>query len=162
MAVAIACGGNGDGGGGSPEDQVRRASNEFILSFFQLFSGQKQPQAVIDLLAPECRRDINAQEIAAVIGLIRAFVPQLANARIEQVDLGNINVRQSGNQYFARPTDIGSARIRVNGQWVNMRDFFEGFGLTDDGQDDLGFEDELTFEFHNGRALVADCDAVGF
>jgi hypothetical protein len=160
LLIAAACGG-GNGGGGSEEDRVRAAANEFVLTVFGVFSGARQPQALIDSLIPECRAALSTQEIAATVALIRAFVPDLARARMEAVDLGNLSIRKVGDQYLVRPTDPSAMRVRVNGQWVNADQFFSQIGFSEPGES-VGIEDEIAFEIRNGRALVADCDVLGF
>jgi hypothetical protein len=155
-AVIVACGGGS--GGGSDEEKARKAANDFVLTVLNVFSGNRQPQALIDSFAPECRRGVDASQISAVVALIRLFAPELAAARIQDVDLGEMEVTKSGDRYLVSPKDASQARIRANGQWMQATEFFSRLGL-DDAEDLTGGE-TLAFVIRDGRALVADCDVL--
>jgi hypothetical protein len=159
LLAAVACGGGGGSSNLSDEDKARQAANEFVLNTLGLFSGSRTPQNLIDSFLPECRRGVDASQMAMIVAFVRLFAPELASAKIEAVDLGNLAVRQSGGQYLVRPTNPSEARVRVNGRWVNANEFFKQIGFDDD-DDSLVDMDEIAITIRDGRAYIADCDML--
>jgi hypothetical protein len=138
LLLASACGGGGDGG--SEEERVARAANQHVKTLLGALTGAKSGRDVINAYAPECREGVNASDIDAGVGLIRLFAPGLANAKIEDVDLGELTLEKASDGYEVAPVDAAAVRIKASGKWQTVEQFFTGLGFDEDdsGPADIG------------------------
>jgi hypothetical protein len=60
---------------------------------------------LIDSFAPECREGVTASDIAAAVGFISVFLPQLADVEIEAVDLGKLIFETTDEGILVLPED---------------------------------------------------------
>ena len=159
-----ACGGDGDGGGGSSggvdEKAAREVSSQFVLTVFGVLAGTKQPQAMIDAYAPECRAGVKASDVAALVGLVRLFAPQLAEAKIEAVDLGELRIEPVADGFRVSLVDPDKLRLKVNGKFVDADEYFASLGL--DNADDASptGDEPILLVRREGKLYVGDCDSL--
>jgi len=157
-AFLIACGG-GDGGGGgasSEEDAVARAANQHVKVILGIFTGASGGQDLIDAYAPECRKDLKASDVNAALAFIRIFAPQLSDVKIEDVDLGKLDLQKTSEGYEVKPVDVDAARVKVKGKWQSLNEFFAGLGLDEDLSDTSDIETILLVK-RDGKWLIGDC-----
>ena len=160
LIATIACSGGGDGSGGSEDDAEARA-NEVVLTYFEVFAGKKEPQALLDLFAPECRQGVDSTQISAVVELIRTFLPELAEADIEAVDLGDLDVEETADGFRVAPSDPDAMRFRVNGEFVNAQEYMAGLIGGDAGSfTSVPGEGQLTLIRRDGKLYVGDCEEL--
>ncbi len=161
-AIAFsACGGGGksesksDGGSGSPE----AAAKTFILRTLGLFSGDTTPDQFLESFAPECREGVKASDLAGVVGLIRLFAPQLADADIEDIDLGKVTTEKVSDGVRVHAEDPNSARVKSKGKWVPIDEFFTNLGFdSDDSPADT--TDDLVVVNRDGKWYIGDCSTL--
>ncbi|HXH21907.1 MAG TPA: DUF4352 domain-containing protein [Dehalococcoidia bacterium] len=156
LAVAACGGGGGGGGGGSEEEQVTRATNQHIKVLLGVITGGSSGKDVINTFAPECRGGVNASEIDAALGLIRLFVPQLAQAKIEEVDVGKLRLVKVAEGYEVRPENVDAIRIKSKGKWQTADEFFSGLGLGG-GSDPSDELESLLLVKRDGKWYLGDC-----
>jgi hypothetical protein len=162
LALAVACG----GGDGKPSNDVELAANTVILTYFDILSGKKGGQALIDLYAPECRQSVRASDIDGVINLIAAFAPELTKLKIEAVDLGKLHIENVGDQIHVVPADTKAIKVKVDGKFVNADDYLNSITAATNTQSgsstttmasSISEESSLTLVRRDGRLYVGDC-----
>jgi len=170
LLLVVACGGDtksdagvsgaGPGTGAISEKEARAAANRFFLTFFGVLSGKQQPQSLIDLYAPECRKDVKASDLAGVLGLVRLFVPGITNMKIEDVDLGKLKLEETKDGTKVVPEDPNKVRIKVEGKFVNIDEYFKGLGFDDNNEDPANTNDPILLVRREGKIYVGDCDSL--
>jgi hypothetical protein len=155
--ILSACGG-GDGGG-SEEDQVARAANQHVRTLLRVISGAASGRDVLNVYAPECREGVDASEIDAGLALIRLFAPQLANAKIEEVDLGELKLEKVPDGYEVSPVDPAAMRIRADGKWQTVEEFFTGLGFDEDDGSPADIGTVLLVE-RDGKWYLGECSEL--
>ena len=163
--LAMACGGGSKAG--STDAEVTLAANTVILTYFDLLSGKKSGQALIDLYAPECRQGVSAGDIDKVMGLVAAFAPELSKLKIEAVDLGKLNIETVGDELHVAPADTSAIRVKVDGKFVKADDYLNslsGTSATPAGNTtsmaSIPGESALTLVRRNGKLYVGSCDEL--
>ena len=135
LALA-ACGGGGKSNGGSSgtlsEKEAEAVTNNFFLTFFGTITGWKGADDLLGLFTQDCRKGVSAQSIGGVLGLIRAFMPELGKAKIEAFDVGALNVESTSAGVQITPKDMPGDRVKVNGKWVPLDQLGSALGFKDD------------------------------
>lgn len=156
-----ACGGGGGSGGGSDEDAVAKAANQHIEVFFGMLTGQSSGQDLLNVFAPECREGVKAADINAALGLIRLFVPQLADAKIDDVDLGKLSIEKVAEGYEVTALNPAEARVKVKGKWLTFDTWAESLGMSDsDSSAAPGVDESLLIVKRDGKWLIGDCSEL--
>ena len=164
--LLCACGGGSDGdsgggGGGLSEKRAGELAEQYVLNVFGILTGDVKPQELIDSFAPECREGVKASDIAAAIGFISIFVPQLADAKIEDVDLGKLKFEKTDEGILVTPEDPNAIRIKVDGKFVNADEFFSELGFDDSGDDSPADAAEaLLIVERDGKAYLGECSEL--
>ncbi len=162
MTLAVACGGDDNGGGGSGfnESQAKAATNNLMKTAFGLFTGDATAKQFIELFDPECREGVDEGEISTGLALIQAFAPELSKLDIEDFDVGDVKVEESGEGYRVTVANPDSMRVKVDGKFVDADEFFEdaGFGEITEGDPS---EEPINFIRKDGKVYVTDCEALG-
>jgi hypothetical protein len=155
-------GGGGGGGGGLSEKRAGELAEQYVVNIFGILTGDVKPQALIDSFAPECREGVKASDIAAAVGLIALFVPQLADVKIEDVDLGELTYEKTDEGILVLPKDPDGIKIKVKGKFVNANEFFSELGFDDTSSDSgpLSAEDALLIVERDGKAYLGDCSEL--
>lgn len=159
----VACGGGGGGGGraiqgasSSDEEAAGRAATEAIEVFLGILTGASSGQDLINIFAPECREGVKASDINGVLALIRVFAPQLADAKIDDLDLGKLSFNKTSEGIEVNVTDPEAVQVKANGKWVKATDYFESLGL--DESDTSISEDVPTLMVkRDGKWYIGDC-----
>jgi hypothetical protein len=162
VALAVACGGDDDGGDGDnlSQSQAKQAADRFLLTTFGLFTGDSTPKAFIEQFAPECRDGVKESDIATAMLFLQAFAPELEKLKIEEFDVGDVKVEQTTEGYLVSPTDATKIRVKVDGKFVNANTFFEENGFEDFASDDPT-EDPILLVRRDGKTYIGDCDIAG-
>jgi hypothetical protein len=166
VALVAACGGgkkdNGNAGDTGPitEKQATDVAQKYFLATFGVLTGKSTPQQLIDLYAPECRQNVKAENIAATMLLARAFLPQLAEVDIEDVDLGELKFETNDQGVLVTAVDPNSARVKVNGKFVGARDYFQSLGLSDEGDSTDTTNEPIQLVRRDGKVLIGDCSGL--
>ena len=163
IALVAACGGSKDADSpdNSPvsEKQAGEVARQYVLTVFGVLSGKNTPQQLIDLYAPECRANVNAQDIAATMLLVRAFLPEIDKLRIDDVDLGALNYEPNDKGVLVSPQDPNNIRVKVHGDFVKVDDYFKSVGFADDDTTNPTNEPLLVVK-HDGKAYIGDCSGL--
>jgi hypothetical protein len=152
--AAIACGGESNS-----NDEVEARANQIVLTYFEVFTGKKPPQSLIDVYAPECRQNASVADVTAIVQFLQEFLPGLREADIEAVDLGDLEVEEISDGVRILPADADAMRFRVDGRFVNARDYLtdligpEAATLTDVSEDGA-----LTLVRRSGQLYIGDCE----
>jgi hypothetical protein len=151
--------GDGGGGGGLSEKRAGELAEQYVLYAFGVLTGQVDAQKLIESFAPECREGVKASDIEAAVGFIALFLPQLADAEIEDVDLGELTYEKTDEGILVLPKDPDAIKIKVKGKFVNANEFFSDLGL-DESEEDSGpltADDALLIVERDGKAYLGDC-----
>ncbi len=158
------CGGGSDGGGGGggglSEKRAGELAKQYVLDTFGILTGDVNPQRLIDAFAPECREGVAASEIAAAVGFISIFLPQLAEVKIEDVDLGKLTFEKTDEGILVRPEDANAVRIKVKGKFVNANEFFGDLGFDSVEDTPAIAEDALLIVERDGKAYLGNCSEL--
>jgi hypothetical protein len=164
LVFVLACGGDDDGGdsasGGGSENDVAATANRVVLTYIDVLAGKKKAQDLIDIYAPECRQGVDAQELDALLGVVKLFAPELSDLKIEAVDLGELNVQPTADGYLVAPVNPDAVRVRVDGRFVNADEYLAGFGFEREAAADLAPIESLEFVRRDGKLYVGDCSAL--
>ena len=152
-------GGGGGTGGGTDEEIAGRTANQFFLSFFGMLTGSRGPDEFINLFEPACRDKASASELAGVLAFIRAFVPDLAKVKIDDVDLGKLEIIRSGEAYLVRPVDPMAIRIKADGKWVDADEYLGSLGFSDSEESPADTE-QLAVVVRDGKGYISDCSGL--
>ena len=160
--LAVACGGGSDGGsgGGLSEKRAGELAKQYVLDVFGIITGDVKPQRLIDSFAPECREGVKASDIAAAVGFISIFLPQLAEVEIEDVDLGKLTFEKTDEGILVRPEDPNAVRIKVKGKFVNANDFFSDLGFEDVEDTPAIAADAILIVERDGKAYLGACSEL--
>jgi hypothetical protein len=155
-------GGSGGGGGSLSEKRAGELAEQYVVNILGVLTGDVNAQKLIDSFAPECREGVKASDIAAAVGFIALFVPQLADVKIEDVDLGELTFEKTGEGILVLPTDPDGIKIKVKGKFVNANEFFSELGFDDTSSDSgpLSAEDALLIVERDGKAYLGDCSEL--
>jgi hypothetical protein len=165
IALALAaCGGgksNSSSNGPLTEKEAAAVTNNFFLTFFGTISGSKSADDLLGLFTQECRKGVSAQSISGVLGLIRAFMPELGKAKIEAFDGGALNVQSTSAGFQITPKDISSARVKVNGKWIPLDQLGSALGFKDSSSSFSPTTDEpIIVQRESGKWLLSDCSTL--
>jgi hypothetical protein len=167
--LAVACGGGSKGSGGSgdtssggglSEKRAGELAKQYVLDVFGIITGDVNPQRLIDSFAPECREGVKASDISAAIGFISIFVPQLADVKIEDVDLGKLTFEKTDKGILVRPVDPNAVRIKVKGKFVNANDFFKDLGFDSVEDTPAIADDAILVVERDGKAYLGTCSEL--
>ena len=155
-------GGGGGGGGGLSEKRAGELAEQYVVNILGVLTGDVNAQKLIDSFAPECREGVKASDIAAAVGFIAIFVPQLADVKIEDVDLGELTFEKTDEGILVLPKDPDGIKIKVKGKFVNANEFFSelGFDETESDSGPLSAEDALLIVERDGKAYLGDCSEL--
>lgn len=169
LIFSVACGGDDKkdggilGGGGSnsstnSKDPVAFAQSA-VVTQFNVFGGSVDPQKLLDLYLPECTKGIKTSDITQTLAMVKAFFPDIAKLKIEDIDLAGPKVEKNGNDVKLTISDINKVRIKSNGKFVNAVEFMKSIGFTDPGDSPLeGFNEPLELREQDGRLYISNCD----
>jgi hypothetical protein len=163
--LVTACGGGdgGGGGGGAPqglsEGSAAQVAERFVLYTLQLFTGDANAKRFIEVFAPECRENVKEEDITLAITFIRAFMPDLAKMKFQEVDLGKLVYERTSEGILVRPESPDAIRVKVGGKFVLARDLFADFGFEE--SDSITSAEPILIVERNGRAYVGECDELG-
>src|SRR6185436_7925409 len=169
LVFSFACGGDdknggilsgnqgGSSGGIDTKDPVKFAQGA-LTTTFNVFGGSADPQKMLDLYLPECRTGVKPGDITAALTMIKAFFPDIAKLKVEDIDLGGPKVDKNGSDYKLTISDINKVRIKSNGKFVNANDFMKSIGFADPGSSPLeGLNDPLELREQDGRLFISNC-----
>ncbi|HLF70562.1 MAG TPA: DUF4352 domain-containing protein [Dehalococcoidia bacterium] len=167
VTLAFACGGgggdkdSGSGGGTPSESEAAKVVHDYVLATFGVFTGSKTASDLLNVYAPECREGVNEEDIAGISALIRLFAPELAKAKIEDVDFGKLEYEKTDEGILVKPADPEKLRVKVNGKFVDANEFFGSLGLeeSDEGTD-VTSGDPLLVVKRDGKAYIGDCSEL--
>jgi hypothetical protein len=155
--LVAACGGGSDGGGGLSEKRAGEVAKQYVLNFFGLLTGEANAQEIIESFAPECRENVKASDIAAAAGFISLFLPQLAEAEVEDVDLGKLSFETTDEGILVTPEDPTAIRLKVEGKFITADEFFSDLGLENEDDSLAGPEEALLIVERDGKAYLGNC-----
>ncbi len=165
IALVASCGGSKDStdstdSGSVSEKQASQVAKQYFLTTFGVLSGKNTPQQLIDLYAPECQTNADAQSIAAMMLLARAFVPGLDKLNIEDVDLGDLKYERNDKGLLVSPADPNAVRIKVDGKFVDVGEYFQSLGFSDGTTTTEATNEPLLVVKRDGKALIGDCSGL--
>jgi hypothetical protein len=158
--LLAACGGGSDGGGGLSEKRAGEVAKQYILHVFGLLTGDTDADALIESFAPECREGVEASDVEAAIGFIAIFLPDLAEADIEDVDLGKLKYTKTDEGILVIPEDPDGMRLKVDGKFVSANDFFADMGFEDSEDTPAEADEPLLIVERDGKAYIGDCSGL--
>lgn len=163
IALVASCGGSGkdDSTGSVSEKQASDVARQYFLTTFGVLSGKTSPQELINLYAPECRDNVDAKSIAGTLLLARAFLPGLDEINVEDVDLGELKYETNDKGILVSPVDPSAARVKVDGKFVDIAEYFKSVGLPDDASSTTDSTNEpILIVKRDGKALIGDCTGL--
>jgi hypothetical protein len=165
--AALACGGDdkkdgilgGGGSGGSTSNDPATFARQALVTFMGVFSGNTDPQRMLDLYLPECRTNVKASDITQVLTMIKAFFPELSKVKIEDIDLGATKVDRSGSDVTVTVQDPKKIRFKIDGMFVPVEEYLKkvGFDSISDSPFE-GTEEPLKLREVNGKLFITECD----
>jgi hypothetical protein len=161
VSLAAACGGGGSGGGGggSDEDQAGAAANRHIKTILGLFDGSTSGAELLNVFAPECRKDVKASDLDAMTRILRAFAPDLSKNKIDQVDMGKLDFKTTSDGILVNARDSNSIRVKTNGKWLSADEYFQLVGLDSTEDSPVGGDPTLMVK-RDGKWYIGDCTAL--
>jgi hypothetical protein len=146
------CGGNTT----AASSVVTKFANQYVTTYFNVIFGFTDPQQLLNLFDPSCTKNVNAKDIAASLALLKSMLPQVD--KLDDVDLGKLNVEKVTGGYKITPADSSKVRIKVKGQFISANDYFAKLGF---GNETSDFTDSpLALKEANGKLLVSDCSEL--
>jgi hypothetical protein len=169
LVFSIACGGDDkkDGGilgGGSSSGNTNTKdpvafAQAAVVTQFNVFGGSVDPQKLLDLYLPECTKGIKTSDITQTLTMVKAFFPDIAKLKVEDIDLAGPKVEKNGNDIKLTIGDINKVRVKSNGKFVNANEFMKSIGFTDPKDSPLeGFNEPLELREQDGRLYISNCD----
>ncbi len=158
-AACINCGGSSEDSNLIGEGEAKEAVEMFMLASYGLLSGQTEPQAFLDLYAPDCREEIDEAGFATALLLVQAFAPDTV-PDIEEVDVGNISLEQLDDGALvtlADPENPDAVRIKVDGEFVTLRELDTMLGFESGDED---FSAPLLLVRRDGEIFLGDCSEL--
>jgi hypothetical protein len=151
-------GGGSSSGGGSTKDPVAFAQTA-VVTMFNVFGGSVDPQKMLDLYLPECRTGVKPSDITATLAMVKAFFPDIAKLKIEDIDLAGPKVEKNGKDVKLTITDINKVRVKSNGKFINANEFMKSIGFTDPSDSPLeGLDEPLELREQDGKLYISNCD----
>ena len=166
IALVAACGGGSNDandssdGGTVSEKQAGEVARQYFLTTMGVLSGKNTPDQLLQLYAPECRAGVDTQSIAATMLLIRAFVPDLDKLKIDDVDLGELKYERNDKGVLVAPSDPSKVRIKVDGKFTNVDDYFKTLGFGDSSSPADTSNEPLLIVKRSGKAYIGDCSGL--
>jgi hypothetical protein len=145
------------------QSDAQKVTNGFFVNFFGTLSGQKKPEDLLALFTKECRDKTKASDLSTAAGLIAIFAPDLAKAKIDDFDIGEMTVTNDKDGAKIIPKDINKSRVHVNGKWVTFKDFGKEVGMSDSSDSPVSSntaQEPLTLSRENGKWLISDCSVI--
>jgi hypothetical protein len=93
-----------------------------------------------------------------VLLFIQALAPELADTRIEDIDVGQVKVEKADEGYLVAPADPGAMRVKVDGQFVNADEYFTSAGFESDLSGDE--VDPILLVRRDGKIYAGDCQEL--
>jgi len=145
------------------QSDAQKLTNTFFVAFFGTLSGNKKPEDLLALFTKECRDKTKASDISSAASLISIFAPELAKAKIDDFDIGEMTVTSGNDGAKIIPKDVNKSRVHLNGKWVAFKDFPKELGLSDSSDSPASssnVDEPLTLTRENGKWLISDCGAI--
>jgi hypothetical protein len=164
IVLAMAC-----GGGGSEEEEVTRTANEVLLTYFDVMTGKKNGQDLLNVYAPECRSGVNPADIDEVFSLVAMFAPEMSKIDIEAVDMGKLEITKNGDEISVIPAEPDKIRVKVDGKFVNADEYFNSLSGTSTSPGGATMtstmasvpdDTALTLVRQDGKLYVATCEEL--
>ena len=87
-------------------------------------------------------------------------MPQLAEVKIEDVDLGKLTFEKTDEGILVLPGRPNGVRIKVDGKFVNANDFFKDLGFDSEEDTPAIADDAILVVERDGTAYLGTCSEI--
>jgi hypothetical protein len=131
-------------------------AGKYLMAGFNLLTGSKTPESMLELYAPRCREGDSGQRLKALMQESQSATPDHKPLKIDGIAFGeDLKVDPSENGYSVQLPRDQDIQLLVDGKWLSAAELFTAvFGFDGQESDGLG---RLELEYVDGKLRAANC-----